>query len=211
MKKLNIGCGTDIKEGWINLDMHGENGADIIFNLKDIYENKKLPFNDNSIDEIYCSHVLEDFIEPIPLLNEFVRVLKYGGRMQLETPTEQSTWTSIYHQKPYSIVMFYHYCETHRHKQYTKRTYNLKVIRSEYYYRLSNKWSLGSIYVRLGCWIWNKLGHSIVEWSFIKYLFCNINLRVIITKLDNSQLSECASCGKQAHLDSEGLCFNCIK
>ena len=82
MTKLNIGCGTDIKKGYINIDTHKENGADLIHKLPD-----KLPFEDNSVDEIYCSHVLEDFgYEYIDIMKDFHRVLKKSGILHIRVP-----------------------------------------------------------------------------------------------------------------------------
>jgi len=54
MKKLNLGCGKDIRKGYINLDLKKLPGVDIVHNI-----NKKFPFKTNSFDEIYASHILE--------------------------------------------------------------------------------------------------------------------------------------------------------
>jgi hypothetical protein len=90
--KLNIGCGNDLRRGYINMDTHKEHGADIIYKLPKIVlniengkynlkvEGSSLPFRDNSVDEILCFHVLEDFsYEYLPILWDFYRVLKRGG------------------------------------------------------------------------------------------------------------------------------------
>ncbi len=79
--KINIGCGLDIKEGWINLDSHNKNGADLIFDLNDLFKGKRLPFKDNYFDYVYCSHVIEDFWEPMVLIEEFIRICKVGGEL----------------------------------------------------------------------------------------------------------------------------------
>ena len=49
---------------------------------------KKLPFNDVSVDHIYCSHFLEHLYkdEAINLLDEFNRVLKPDGTIYLVVP-----------------------------------------------------------------------------------------------------------------------------
>ena len=49
MKKLNFGCGKDIREGWVNLDCVALPGIDAIHDLNKF----PLPFEDNSFDE--CS------------------------------------------------------------------------------------------------------------------------------------------------------------
>lgn len=83
MVKLNIGSGTDIKQGWINIDRVKSIGVDIILDL-----NKKcLPFKDSSVDEIFCSHVLEHLINPHEVVMEFWRVLKPDGILTIKLPT----------------------------------------------------------------------------------------------------------------------------
>lgn len=44
----------------------------------------KLPFEDKSIDFVYCRHVLEDLFNPFPLMQEMSRVGKIG---YIETPS----------------------------------------------------------------------------------------------------------------------------
>jgi predicted SAM-dependent methyltransferase len=53
MNKLNLGCGKDIKDGYVNLDIVDYGGNKI----HDI--NSFLILRDNYFDEIYASHVLE--------------------------------------------------------------------------------------------------------------------------------------------------------
>lgn len=53
-RKLNIGCGHRPKNDFINLDYDHLVYPDIV---RDI--NEGLPFDSDSIDEIYCSHVIE--------------------------------------------------------------------------------------------------------------------------------------------------------
>ena len=55
MKKLNLGCGSKIKEGFVNLDKYNTFKPDIVHDLEDF----PYPFKENSIDEILLSHVLE--------------------------------------------------------------------------------------------------------------------------------------------------------
>ena len=59
--------------------------ADIIHDLN---SSKLLPFNNNSINNIYTSHTLEH-IEPVYLafiLNEFYRILVVGGKCRIVVP-----------------------------------------------------------------------------------------------------------------------------
>lgn len=81
LKKLNLGCGADIKPGWINCDYVPASGVDHVIDLT-----RPLPFPDSSADEIYASHVLEHIPEPLKLLLECHRVLKSGGTLIIRVP-----------------------------------------------------------------------------------------------------------------------------
>ena len=74
--KLNIGGGNVKLPGYKVLD--GKFGDDLT----------KLNYKDNSVDEIYASHVLEYFdqIEVVDVLREWYRVLKKGGIIRIAVP-----------------------------------------------------------------------------------------------------------------------------
>ena len=62
--KLNLGCGKDIKPGFINVDYIKHNGVDVVLNLETI----PYPFKSKSVDYIMMSHVLEHLVYPIKTL-----------------------------------------------------------------------------------------------------------------------------------------------
>lgn len=49
----------------------------------------KLPFDDNSLDFVYSSHLLEDYLDWTPVLKEWVRVLKPGGNLIILVPDKK--------------------------------------------------------------------------------------------------------------------------
>jgi GDP-D-mannose dehydratase len=57
--KINLGCGKDIREGWINMDKIDTPNVNIIHNLNEF----PYPFGDNSIDYILMSHILEHLVD----------------------------------------------------------------------------------------------------------------------------------------------------
>lgn len=78
-----MGCGwRDFGSDWVHIDAGDYPHLDhkSITNLKD--------FEDNSVDLIYASHVIEYFdrIEVIDLLSEWRRVLKPNGILRLAVP-----------------------------------------------------------------------------------------------------------------------------
>jgi len=81
VKKLHLGCGEIILPDFINCDLFNPK-ADLKCDVA------KLPFEDNSIDEIYASHIIEHFhyFETFDVLKEWCRVLKPGGKLKIETP-----------------------------------------------------------------------------------------------------------------------------
>lgn len=46
----------------------------------------KLPFDTNSLDFLYSSHLLEDYLHWAPVLREWVRVIKPGGHLIILVP-----------------------------------------------------------------------------------------------------------------------------
>ena len=55
MLKLNLGCGHNKVDGFINVDADKDVEPDLILSLGDF----NLPFENESVDEIWCSHTLE--------------------------------------------------------------------------------------------------------------------------------------------------------
>jgi predicted SAM-dependent methyltransferase len=55
MTKLNFGCGEEIMEGFVNMDILKLEGVDVAHDFNKF----PYPFKDNEFDEIYTSHVLE--------------------------------------------------------------------------------------------------------------------------------------------------------
>lgn len=50
-----------------------------------------LPFENNSLDFVYSSHLLEDFADPKPYLSEWSRVLAIGGHLIILVP-DKALW-----------------------------------------------------------------------------------------------------------------------
>jgi len=83
MVKLDIGAGVDCKPGFIGIDIE-KFDSDIKYVVN--FEKEKIPFKNNSVDEIYCAHVLEHLSNPIEVIDEFNRILKPGGKLTIRVP-----------------------------------------------------------------------------------------------------------------------------
>lgn len=76
IKKLQIGSGDNLLEGWLNTD-HSTLNAVVRF-----------PIDDNVFDYVYNEHMIEHLTwqEGLFMLKEAYRVLKPGGRIRVTTP-----------------------------------------------------------------------------------------------------------------------------
>lgn len=84
--KLNIGCGTDCKDGWINIDNNSDENIeklDLNWDLRYL-----LPFPENSVGYIFNEHFIERVTveEGQVAIRDLMRVLKPGGVMRIATP-----------------------------------------------------------------------------------------------------------------------------
>jgi len=95
MIRLDVGCGDQRREGFEGIDKHDFSASypDGRFQVHDIKD--PLPYDDESIDEIWCHHVFEHLTHRHPdrdmdyliwVMNEFHRVLKTGSRAHLIVP-----------------------------------------------------------------------------------------------------------------------------
>ena len=84
-RKLHVGCGRNILEGWINLDLMDLPGVDIVADLDDC-KNKKLPLRENSIEEFYVSHVIEHIKNPLDMMEELYRVAMPNAKAIFRCP-----------------------------------------------------------------------------------------------------------------------------
>lgn len=80
--RLNLACGTDIRDGWVNLDVVNQwatatRSCDVHWDAR----TDKIPYADNSVDEIYAGYL---FLHLPPryhkaVVAEIVRVLSPAG------------------------------------------------------------------------------------------------------------------------------------
>lgn len=79
--KVNLGCGNIILDGWVNVDKYNPK-ANVQADVLD------LPFEDNSVDEVLLSHVIEhvSYRKTVDLLEEIHRILKPSGKFFIAYP-----------------------------------------------------------------------------------------------------------------------------
>jgi len=84
--KLNLGCGVNKIEGFVNVDKYPTGEPDIIMDI----EVTPWEFEDNSFDEININHTLEHVGAKtevfLSIIKELYRVSKPGAKIQINVP-----------------------------------------------------------------------------------------------------------------------------
>lgn len=83
MLRLNLACGTDIRDGWVNLDVVNKwplarRGCDVVWDAR----LDRIPYHDGSVDTVYAGYLL---LHLAPhhhqrVLQDIYRVLRNGGQ-----------------------------------------------------------------------------------------------------------------------------------
>ena len=169
--KLHLGCGNDYREGYVNCDISPDVKSDKIVNLE-----KRLPFKDNSVDEIVVNHVLEHVQKPIEVLKEIYRICKHGAIIKIRVPyfSSESAFSQIDHYSFFSWTTFD--CLEKNHVGHWQGTGNFKIIKKKLKWRKELRifeWIFGKsakltrIYQELFCW-WFPAKELQIELKVIK-------------------------------------------
>jgi ubiquinone/menaquinone biosynthesis C-methylase UbiE len=83
VRRLNWGCGPITPYGWVNSDIHGWPGVDIVADIR-----TGLPVEDNAFDYVVSIHALPEipYGDLDKTLSELRRVLRPGGVLRLGLP-----------------------------------------------------------------------------------------------------------------------------
>lgn len=81
-KKLNVGCGYDYRQGYVNVDLHERHGPDVVANVLELHT-----FPTGHYEELIAQDVLEHVTraDVRRALFEWNRVLAVGGRLFVRT------------------------------------------------------------------------------------------------------------------------------
>lgn len=79
--KLNLGCGRDIREGWVNVDIYG--GEAVVRHDLNV---RPWPWADNSADEVIMFHSLEHLRDTTEVMKELYRVCENGALVHIAVP-----------------------------------------------------------------------------------------------------------------------------
>lgn len=83
--RINLGCGGDYRQGYLNVDIRPDVKPDMVLDLETTFLRC---FRDNTFDEILAKDVIEHISWRLvgDFLRDCFRVLKPGGKMYIQVP-----------------------------------------------------------------------------------------------------------------------------
>ncbi|MEK6915324.1 MAG: methyltransferase domain-containing protein [Nanoarchaeota archaeon] len=123
MKKLHLGCGKNIRMGYVNLDLINLKGVDVVHNLN-IYP---WPFKKNEFDYVFTSHVLEHLDGIIKPMEEIWRITKNKTIISIEVPIFPSigAMADPTHKQFYTFRTFDYFRPVDSLNYYSKARFNV--------------------------------------------------------------------------------------
>lgn len=106
--KLNLGCGFDKREGWLNVDNFPECEPDRMLDIESVPWD--LP--SDAFDHVLMKHVLEhvgaDFAVFAAVMRELYRVMKPGGLLEIHIPhvRHDTFWSDPTHVRAFTPLTF---------------------------------------------------------------------------------------------------------
>lgn len=109
--RVNLGCGSNHLEDFVNLDVSPDVGADVVHDL----DTGWWPFGDGSVQILIAQDVFEHLQYPLVFMTEAHRVLELGGGLLLKVPHWQ-------HRDAYTDPTHRRFCTEHTFDYWIKGT-----------------------------------------------------------------------------------------
>lgn len=136
MKKLNVGCGKDIKQGWTNLDSKRLPGVNVVHDIN----KTPWPFKPKFFDEVLCQDVLEHSDNVIQVMKEIHRVLKPNGIVRIRVPhfTSAIAYTDPTHKHYFAWDSFSYFQKGSKYHYYADFSFEIVKRKLEF----GKKWAV---------------------------------------------------------------------
>lgn len=120
IRKLHLGSTFEMK-GFLNSQIMGDIPIDIT---------KRLPFEDNTIDLIYSSHLIEHIHrrEIIKFLKDSYRVLRLGGKHIISTPSLTNVVNICYGKKEYERKVLFEHAKKFYDDEFFSTAHQLNLL-----------------------------------------------------------------------------------
>ena len=116
---LDVGCGRNKRPGAIGIDRNRDSAADVICDI----DRGRLPFRDDTFDEVWLVHVIEHVANVIATVEEAHRLSRSGARIVIETPhyTDFSSFCDPTHRWHLNSYSFRNFTEERDYSYYSRR------------------------------------------------------------------------------------------
>jgi SAM-dependent methyltransferase len=142
IKKIDIGCGQNKKEGFIGVDCIGMSGVDIVCNL----DKEELPLEDDSVSEVYSMHFMEHTRDLLVIMEEIWRVSRHEAKVTIAVPYYNSigAFRDPTHKQFFTYETFDHFTSTTKLPSFYSDS-KFKIIKKKILFYPSNSNIYGKI------------------------------------------------------------------
>ena len=108
--KLELGCGqTKRGPDWVGVDVLDTPAVDVVGDVFDVLRT----LDDDSVAEVYSSHLFEHIEDLSALVTELERVLTVGGRLHVIVPHFSNAYfySDPTHRRPFGLYTFSYFAE----------------------------------------------------------------------------------------------------
>jgi len=141
MRILDLGCGRNKTKGAVGADVNPNSDADLIFDLTRF----PYPFGENTFDVIICKQILEHLPDLHRTFEEFFRILRPNGRIQVESPHFSCFYAygDPTHKRAFSYMTPEHFTKNGKFKIVTRRITFHRSFRWWGFHILANRFPTG--------------------------------------------------------------------
>jgi hypothetical protein len=104
-RKLNVGSGDYLKEGYVNVDYYSTSTPDVSHDLNQI----PYPFEDDYFELVEADHVLEHLMDPFKVMAELRRISQDGALIHIRVPHFSRGFTHADHKRGFDVTFPYYF------------------------------------------------------------------------------------------------------
>ena len=104
-RKLNLGSGEFLKDGFVNVDYYSNVTPDISHDLNQV----PYPFDDNYFELVEADHVLEHLADPFKVMGELRRICSSGAIIHIRVPHFSRGFTHADHKRGFDVTFPYYF------------------------------------------------------------------------------------------------------
>lgn len=125
MKKCNLGCGRQKKDGFVNVDWDPKAAPDVLHDLNAL----PYPFADGEFELVEAFHVLEHLDLPFEVMKELHRILAPGGRLHIKVPHFSRGFTHSEHTHGFGVTFPMYFNDNFSGSGYTGADFTLEKMK----------------------------------------------------------------------------------